>query len=378
MINRIPQSARSAPAAKPAPAPGRPAPVSRPASAPVTRITPGAAPAGDKASGAPPKDSGPVAYTALPSQPVGTAAQRPTFSDMSPAAMAAMGAMPKAEVAESPLSKYLASNPSSNISSNPFPGAPPSHIMSGPTMGTGGQSTSGSTLNIISNDDEKKTVRINETGAIDITITPIDTDKQENNENAEENKGKENQLDSMNLVNELKREENLKPDDQNNNNTDITDQNNNADMLKYLDMDREELYKLCQSGDMTVIDMVCSGKERSNNFWRERTLRNYPNTPAGFLQDDDWLIINFLRHAYKNINKHNPNVADPFEPNPFTGVIKFDSMAAIRSHIIQNDYKLNLSGGHIRELPDIDQFKEALDLLHHPLEIVLYSKTAVI
>jgi hypothetical protein len=126
------------------------------------------------------------------------------------------------------------------------------------------------------------------------------------------------------------------------------------------------------------MDMVCSGKERSNNFWRVRTLRNYPDTPAGFLQDDDWLIINFLRHAYKNINKYNPNVLDPFEPNPTTGLIKFDSMSAIRSHIIQNDYKLNLSGGHIRELPDINQFKEALNLMDHPLEIVVYSKIAVI
>jgi len=138
-----------------------------------------------------------------------------------------------------------------------------------------------------------------------------------------------------------------------------------------ISMDRDQLNGLCQSNP-EVNRLVCSGKSVSNKFWRERTQRQFPDTKPGmirgFEENDDWLIINFLRNVFRNIEKNNPLTKNKWN---------FNSMSDIRNHITKNCNKLDLTGGDIKNIPDKLALKQAIGL-DGSFELIIWTKSETI
>lgn len=136
-------------------------------------------------------------------------------------------------------------------------------------------------------------------------------------------------------------------------------------------MDRDQLNDLCQN-NLVVKRLVCSGKSVSNDFWRQRTQQQFPDTKPGMLsgfdKNDDWLMINFLRNAFRNIEKNDPRTNNKWN---------FNSMGDIRNHITKNCDKLDLTGGEIKNIPDKLALKRAIGL-EKPFELIIWTKSETI
>ena len=123
-------------------------------------------------------------------------------------------------------------------------------------------------------------------------------------------------------------------------------------------MPRKDLQQLCDS-NQSIAKQVCVGS-KSKEFWKNRTLVNFPmNDWSGFRDNDPWLMINFLRTAFYILEEQNPQNPDKYRWN-------FKNMRDLNNYINQNGNKIDLTGAKIGQLPDrnyIDGFDSRFTII---------------